>query len=202
GLDFVLTAHHADDNLETFLLNLSRGTGLDGLVGIPARNGQIVRPLLEFPRIELEDHAAENGIEWREDTSNSSDKYTRNQLRHGVVPILKNLNPNLLDSFGQTLSHLQQSQSLVRDAAALVYKQVAIDKEDKIIFRIFELTRLANHRAYLYQWLNEFGFTAWDDIYGLLDAQSGKRVLSAGFQLLKDRETLILTRRDSGTENQ
>lgn len=200
-LDYVLTAHHADDNLETFLINMSRGTGLDGLTGIPFRNGNVIRPLLEFSRKEIEDYANENGIGWREDSSNSSDKYLRNQLRLGVVPILKNLNPDFLESFRGTLAHLQQSQSLAEDASVLVYKQVAVEKEDKIIFRIPELKRLPNYRAYLYQWLKGFGFTAWENIYDLADAQSGKRVLSASFQLLKDREVLILTSLDENVQN-
>jgi tRNA(Ile)-lysidine synthase len=131
-------------------------------------------------------------MQWREDSSNSSDKYLRNQLRHGVIPVLKNTNPNFLESFAQTLSHLQQSQSLAEDAAKLIYRQVAVEKENKVLFRIFELKRLPNYRAYLYQWLKDFGFTAWDDIYALVDAQSGKQVFSPDFVLLKDREVLEL----------
>jgi len=195
-LDYVLTAHHADDNLETFLINVGRGTGLDGLVGIPAKNDKIVRPLLIFSRREIEDYAVESHITWREDSSNSSDKYLRNRLRHGVVPVLKNTNPNFLDSFARMQSHLKQSQSLAEDAAKLVYKQVAFEKGNRILFKIFELKRLENYRAYLYQWLKDFGFTAWDDIYDLVDAVSGKKVLSSGFVLLKDREVLELFRRE------
>ena len=76
--DYVLTAHHADDNIETFLINLSRGTGLDGLTGIPAENGSVIRPLLLFSREEITNYAKENKIEWREDSSNASNKYVRN----------------------------------------------------------------------------------------------------------------------------
>jgi tRNA(Ile)-lysidine synthase len=194
-LDFVLTAHHADDNFETFLINVCRGTGLDGLVGIPQQNSRIVRPLLGFSRKDIENYAAENAVKWCEDSSNSSVKYLRNQLRHGVVPILKNLNPNFLDSFTETISHLQQSQSLAEDAAKLIYKQVAVELEHKVLFKIFELTRLPNYRAYLYQWLKDFGFTAWNDIYDLVDAQSGKQVFAPEFILIKDREVLELVRR-------
>lgn len=194
GPDYVLTAHHADDNLETFLINLSRGTGLEGLTGIPQENGNIIRPLLVFSRDEIENFARENGIEWREDSSNASDKYLRNKIRHDIVPILKSLNPDFLRSFGETSGHLRQAKSLVEDAAVLVYKQVVIEKENKIIFRIFELERLPNYRAYLYQWLKDFGFTAWEDVYGLVGAQSGKQVFSSEFVLLKDREILILQR--------
>ena len=196
-LDYVLTAHHADDNLETFLINIGRGTGLEGLVGIPAQNEKIIRPLLAFSRREIEDFATESQIAWREDSSNSSDKYLRNRLRHGVVPVLKNTNPSFLDSFAQMQSHLKQSQSLAEDAARLVYKQVAFEKGNRILFKIFELKRLENYRAYLYQWLKDFGFTAWDDIYDLVDATSGKKVLSSDFVLLKDREVLELFPREN-----
>ena len=96
--DYILTAHHADDNLETFLIHLSRGTGLDGLTGIPAKNGKVIRPLLIFSRDEIEQYAIENSIQWREDSSNASEKYLRNKIRHNLVPILKELNPDFLSS--------------------------------------------------------------------------------------------------------
>lgn len=191
-LDFILTAHHLDDNLETFLINLTRGTGLDGLTGIPVQNDKIVRPLLNFSREEIQNYASENKIGWREDSSNSSDKYLRNKLRHDIVPILKNLNPSFLDSFQDTLNNLQQAKSLADDASVLVYKQVVSEKENQKYFTISELKRLPNYKAYLYEWLKPFGFKAWKDIYELTEAQSGKIILSENYRLLKDREYLIL----------
>jgi tRNA(Ile)-lysidine synthase len=103
--------------------------------------------------------------------------------------VLKSLNPAFADSFRQTLENLQQSQSLAEDAAVIIYKQVVTDADNQ---KILQLKRLPNYKAYLYQWLRPFGFTAWEDIYGLADAQSGKYILSEGFRLLKDREHLIL----------
>ena len=192
NLDYLLTAHHLDDNIETFLINFVRGTGIDGLTGIPEQNDKIVRPLLPFSREEIVTYAKESNIAWREDSSNASDKYLRNKLRHDVIPVLRSLNPSLSDSFQDTLSHLQQAKSLVEDASVLVYKQVVTEDEGQKVFDINELKRLPNYKAYLYQWLQPFGFTAWDDIYALLTAQSGKQVLTNGYRLLKDRETLIL----------
>jgi tRNA(Ile)-lysidine synthase len=93
NVDFVATAHHLDDCLETFLINLSRGTGLEGLTGIPIQNDKIFRPLLPFSREEIEDYATKNNIKWREDSSNASDKYLRNKIRHLIVPVLKEINP-------------------------------------------------------------------------------------------------------------
>lgn len=191
-LDYILTAHHLDDNLETFLINFTRGTGLEGLTGIPVQNDKVIRPLLNFSREEITIFASENSIEWREDSSNSSDKYLRNKLRHDIVPILKSLNPSFLDSFQDTLNHLQQAKSLAEDASVLVYKEVVTEKDNQKFFRLFDLKRLPNYEAYLFQWLQPFGFKAWKDIYDLTQAQSGKFVLSKDYRLLKDRDFLIL----------
>jgi tRNA(Ile)-lysidine synthase len=191
--DYLLTAHHADDNLETFLINLSRGTGLGGLTGIPAQNDRIIRPLLPFSRKEIEEYAKENQLTWREDSSNASDKYVRNKIRHHLIPLLKELNPNFMNSFSKTQSYLQKSQELVEDAAIMVYQQVAKEVENQIHFDLNELLKLPNYTSYLYQWLSEFGFTAWEDIYDLVESQSGKQVFAPEFRLLKDRDFLIVS---------
>lgn len=191
-LDYILTAHHLDDNLETFLINFTRGTGLEGLTGIPVQNDKIIRPLLHFSREEIQEFASENKIEWREDSSNSSDKYLRNKLRHDIVPILKSLNPSFLNSFQDTLNHLKQAKSLAEDASVLVYKQVVTEKNAQKFFRLFDLKRLPNYEAYLFEWLQPFGFKAWKDISDLTEAQSGKFILSENYRLLKDRDFLVL----------
>lgn len=191
--DYILTAHHADDNLETFLINLVRGTGLDGLTGIPEQNENVIRPLLVFSRQEIEQYAKENNIDWREDSSNASDKYLRNKIRHNLVPILKDLNPDFLSSFYKTQNYLQESQVMAEDASIMVYQQVAKENGDDIHFDLNQLKKLPNYQSYLYQWLKEFGFSAWDDIYDLADGQSGKQVFSNEFRLLKNRNFLILS---------
>ena len=196
GYDYVLTAHHLDDNVETFLINFTRGTGLEGLTGIPAQNGNIIRPLLPFSREEIENYAQANQIQWREDSSNASDKYFRNKLRHNIVPTLKELNTGFLDSFQNTLHHLQQSESLVNDASKLVFEKVVEEKENQLEIHLKPLLEFQNYKAYLYQWLKEYGFSAWNDIYDLVEAQSGKQVFSETHILLKDREKLILSERN------
>jgi tRNA(Ile)-lysidine synthase len=190
--DFILTAHHADDNLETFLINLSRGTGLEGLTGIPAQNEKVIRPLLSFSRKQMEEYASVNKLKWREDSSNASDKYLRNKIRHHLVPLLKELNPNFISSFEKTQSFLSEAQELVDDAAIMVYQQVVREEGEEIHFDLGRLLQLPNYSSYLYQWLNEFGFTAWDDIYELVNSQSGKQVVAPYFRLIKDRNSLIL----------
>ncbi|MHA7941490.1 tRNA lysidine(34) synthetase TilS [Formosa sp. 3Alg 14/1] len=191
--DYVLTAHHADDNLETFLINLSRGTGLEGLTGIPEVNDYIVRPLLPFSRAEIVSYANANGITWREDSSNSSTKYLRNKLRHDVIPVLKEINAQWLQNFKMTQEHLHDSKILIDDFMTQVYKDVVIFEGDIIKFDVSKLLKYPNPKSYLYQLLKSYKFTAWNDIYALLEAQSGKQVFSETHRLLKDRDVLILS---------
>lgn len=192
--EYVLTAHHADDNLETFLINLSRGTGLEGLTGIPAINNTIVRPLLIFSREEIEQFANKNRIEWREDQSNASTKYVRNKIRHQIIPILKELNPTVLNSFQKTTANLKGSQQIINDTITQVKKKVISADENGITkLNIAVIQKLSNPKAYLFELLKSYDFTEWNDIENLLSAQSGKHVFSKTHRLLKDRDFLLLT---------
>jgi len=200
-LDYIVTAHHADDNLETFLINTIRGTGLDGLTGIPEKNENIIRPLLPFSREQIEDYAKGKEITWREDVTNVETKYLRNKIRHDVIPTLKKLNPSLLISFNQTIKNLKGSRQIINDCIEKISTKVVISTDlpaseagariQKI--NIKKLKKLNNPKAYLYELLKDYGFTEWNDVVNLLDAQSGKQVISKTHRLLKDREVLLLT---------
>lgn len=193
GYNYILTAHHADDNLETFLINLSRGTGLEGLTGIPETNGNIVRPLLSFSRETIKNYANNKKLQWREDSSNASTKYLRNQLRHDVIPKLKAVNSNLLQNFRNTLQHLKETEDIVEESVNAVLKRAIVDlNNDEITYNISEFLKLNNPKAYLVEIFKPFGFTAFNDIVNLLDAQSGKQVFSQSYRLIKDRTHLIL----------
>jgi len=198
--DFIITAHHADDVAETFMINLSRGTGLDGLTGIPSQNGNIIRPMLPFSRKEIENFASENSLQWREDSSNASDKYLRNKIRHHIVPVFKEINDSFLQSFQNTLEHLNQQQSLVDDAVLLVYEKVVLEEKEQLKINISALLQYKNYKAYLYQWLHKYGFTAWNDVYDLVHSQSGKQIFSENYILLKDRDFLLLSSKISDFE--
>ncbi len=194
--DFVLTAHHADDNLETFLINLTRGSGLDGFTGIPVVNENIVRPLLPFSREEIIAFAKKNKISWREDKSNAATKYVRNKIRHKIAPVLKEINPYLLDSFSKTLENLKESQQIIEDKITEVSKEIISKKNGLLHVDVSKIQKLSNPKAYLYQLLKHYNFTEWNDVYHLLAAQSGKQIFSKTHVLLKDRSKLILSERD------
>lgn len=191
--DFLLTAHHLDDDLETFFINLSRGTGIRGLTGIPSTNEKIVRPLLPFSREQIEEYAHNNNLEWREDSSNKNEDYLRNKLRLNIIPAYKEATPSLLKNFKKTQQYLKNSAELIDDYMVLVYKLVVTQGEDNYLINIEKLKQLPHTQTLLYELLNSFGFSEWNDINDLLEAQSGKQVFSATHKLLKDRDNLILT---------
>ena len=193
-LDYIITAHHKDDIIETVLINLTRGTGLDGLTGIPEVNGLIVRPLLPFSRNDILIHATKNKILWREDQSNSSIKYVRNKIRHKVVPFLKELNPNLLDTLNNTIENLKGSQQIIKNCIDNIKSEVSVVHNKETHFNIEKLKKLNNPKVYLYELLKAYNFTEWNDVEALLNAQSGKQIFSETHRLLKDRDVLILSK--------
>ena len=192
SFDYLATAHHLDDDLETFLINLSRGTGLKGLTGIPVMNDKIIRPFLNFPRADILYYAKEKNSTWREDSSNQTTDYLRNKLRIEVIPRLKEVDLNLLNGFQQTQKNLNESASLVNDYMALI-KNLIVNKTDEgFEIDIFKLLELPNTNALLYELLAPFGFTAWNDISNLLVAQSGKQIFSETHRIIKNRTSLLL----------
>ncbi len=191
--DYVFTAHHANDNLETVLINFIRGTGLEGLTGIPDVNEFTIRPLLPFTRKHIEDYAHLQKLKWREDSSNDSVKYFRNKVRLEVIPKLLELNPQLLESFSKTRNYLQQSSELIEDYISALFPKIAKQEEYGYSFEISKLKSIPNTKAVMYSLFRSFEFTEWEDVYDLLESQPGKIVYSKTHRLIRDRDKLLLT---------
>jgi len=192
NFDFILTAHHADDSMETFFINLSRGTGLEGLTGIPQKNEHIVRPLLPFSKKEILGFAQSEAIPWREDESNTELKYVRNRIRHEIVPRFLEINPSFFSNFTRTQEHLGHSAQLLEKYAVELRTRWFVEDEDAFYVPISELKSLKPLKGYLHLLFSDFGFTQWNDMVDLLTAQSGKAIQSKTHRLIKDRENLIL----------
>ncbi len=188
----VLTGHHLDDNLETFLINLSRGTGIKGLVGIPLRAKVIARPLLAFSGAALVGYAEEENIEWREDASNAELKYLRNKIRHQVVPVLKELHPTFQENFGRTQKFLKESETLLAVHKGQLQASLFEENNGLVRIRVTELMKLSPLKAYLHLLFSDFGFTSWDDLVQLLNGCSGKEVRSKTHRLVRDRGFVLL----------
>ena len=191
--DYIFTAHHANDSLETFFINLLRGTGLKGLVGIPEKTENIFRPLLPYSRKEIERYAKKHQITWREDQTNASTSYLRNKIRHQVVPWFEGENSHFLTTFKQTQEHLKASETLVEDYINLLKQELFVEKDNVHALNISQLKQKPHYNQILYRLLSPYGFTAWEDIYNLLEGASGKQIFSTTHRLLKHRDFLLLS---------
>jgi tRNA(Ile)-lysidine synthase len=142
SFDFILTAHHADDNLETVLINLTRGAGIAGLSGIPPVNNRIVRPLLPFSKKEILDFAQTNNLEWREDSSNQKLDYVRNQIRHQVVPALKNIQPQLIEQVQKSIHFLSDTQKIQQQYFESLLQKISTQHKSSRCFSVEKIKQL------------------------------------------------------------
>ena len=129
GADCIATAHNANDNVETVLLHLVRGAGLDGLTGIPPRRGRLIRPMLALSRTDIDDYLARKGIPWVEDSTNAQTDYVRNRIRQEVLPVLRTINPNLNATLAANLDHLRADRDCLYDLAAPAVAQASFEKK-------------------------------------------------------------------------
>ena len=190
---WIATAHHLDDCLETFLINLGRASGLKGLVGIPKINGAIIRPLLHFSKEEIVQYAQKNQLPWKEDTSNLQTDYLRNKMRHWVIPELKKTQKNFLNGFAKSLSHLQNSQNFIHAQTDTIRKKIMQNKDcNTLEIDLNAVKQIPNPQVSLYALLRPFGFKNWKDIENLITAQSGKQLLSHTHRLIKNRQKWLL----------
>ena len=194
GYEYLATAHHADDNIETVLLNLTRGTGLPGLLGIAPVKGCLIRPLLDFSKKEILDFAQKEKIPWREDSSNASDSYRRNRLRHQVLPVLWEINPSLKSTFNQNIERLRAANSLIGRQLADWQQRVVRQKGTCNYLSIQEIRQADEPVFVLHSVLEKYGFNypQTRQIVASLDGISGKQFYSATHVVLKDRDELII----------
>tara|TARA_Y100000991_G_scaffold176340_1_gene138415 strand:- start:9940 stop:11262 length:1323 start_codon:yes stop_codon:yes gene_type:complete len=191
SINHILTAHHLNDSLETFLINLSRGSGLDGLIGIPKENNKIKRPLISFEKTELIAYAKTNKLKWREDLSNKSNSYLRNKIRNKIIPELFKLDGNFLKNFKKSISYLGVSNAMIYQKINQLKSDLLIQKDDEIRIKVFDLDKI-NKKAFLYYFLRDFGFNDWDKILNLQYSESGKKILSKTHILVKSKNELVL----------
>ncbi len=195
NFDYIATAHHLNDSIETVLLNLTKGTGISGLKGISAKKGHIIRPMLFASRKEIDAYVAAQNLSWREDSSNASNDYQRNLIRNQVVPLLKKINPNLDETFARNLERFQSLEADFRKNLSH-FKATVMREENGVFFlKISNIKYWQSANYYLEELLKEFGFNYFQskEIFNSLDGLSGKVFHSENFTLLKDREELVIS---------
>ncbi|MBT4959583.1 MAG: tRNA lysidine(34) synthetase TilS [Flavobacteriaceae bacterium] len=188
-LDYIITAHHLDDSLETFILNLSRASGIEGLAGIKQLNDIIVRPLLIFSKNEILNYAKTNNIKWREDSTNKKNDYQRNQIRNEIIPLLKKLHPNFLDQSKKTMTFLKESNLIIENYIQIIKNENFNLKDDEIfISKDF----IKNNSNLIFHLFKEYNFKYSDQILELCNSLSGKIIESNTHILLSNRSNLVV----------
>jgi len=196
----VVTAHHEDDNIETALMNFFKGTGIGGLRGMLPRQGSVVRPLLFAGREAIRAFAVVEGLEWVEDSSNESDKYTRNYFRHRVIPLIEEVYPGAVHNLGANLVRFREIEEVYRRGIDQQLKWLKELRGNEVWVPVLKLKGVSPLATIVYEMIVPFGFTAQQvaAVIGLLESGSGKYVCSATHRVLRDRGWLIISPLDIG----
>ncbi|MFA5713423.1 MAG: tRNA lysidine(34) synthetase TilS [Bacteroidales bacterium] len=192
GYSYIALAHNLNDSVETFFINLLRGSGIKGMRGIPQKNGAIVRPLLIFSREEIERYVERQKLFYREDRSNLENYYSRNRLRNIIFPQFKSINPNFLQNIEESIERVGEANQVLDDLFN-ERERLFYDKSRSKI-SIQEILNSGNSRFWLYKILEPFGFkgTIISQIERSLEGESGRFFHSPTHTILKDREWLII----------
>lgn len=190
----IAIAHNLNDQAETFFINLLRGTGIAGLRAMKPFHESFIRPLLMFSREEIETFATANGCSFREDSSNASDKYMRNRIRHHLLPLLKEFQPALYPIFSENIERLANTETVYLNEIERQRQSVVLVSGKRHLINIEKLNQLNPLQTYLFEFIKPFGFneTAVNQIISVLSDIPGKLFLSATHRLIKDRESLII----------
>ena len=194
GYTAIATAHHANDNVETVIMNMFRGTGIKGLRGIQATQGNLIRPLLQASKKEIENFAKNEQLNWVEDSSNASDKYTRNYVRHHIVSLMENVYESALQNFEQTISHLHETELLYNQAIEIHKKKLLVFKGNEIHIPILKLKKIQPLATILFEILQPYDFKSnqINDAISLLDKDTGAYLQSSTHRLIKNRNWVII----------
>ena len=194
GYDWIVTAHNKNDIVETFLLNLSRGTGIKGLTGIKSKSGRLIRPLLFASREGIKKYALLNNLDWREDSSNSSSKYSRNKIRLNIIPIFEEINPRFTDTLADNIRKLKEAEEIYIAAIREKRKEYVFREPGYCWIPVKDLLKLHPIDTWAYELLSDFNFTQGvvTDIIRSLDGPSGKQFLSSTHRVVKDRGKLLI----------
>lgn len=195
GYDFLATAHHQDDVIETFLINLSRGSGIKGLSGIQPKSGRIIRPMLFTNRDEILEYCGRMKIDYRSDSSNLDTVYKRNLIRQQILPLLEQVNPAFRRNALKTIGNLHETGQLFQQRMSEIKAFVYSEDDLGAMIHIDKLLTLSPLRTILFELVREFGFQAEqiDDIVSSLTKESGRKFFSDAYRLVKDREYLLIS---------
>jgi tRNA(Ile)-lysidine synthase len=193
--DLVAVAHNLNDKIETMLINLTRGTGLTGLAGMKPSGNGIIRPLLFASRQKIAEYCYDNHIDFREDKSNAETKYTRNKIRHLVIPILKEINPSVEETLNETAEKLSGIDEIVSGFIEDIRSQTSKIKGTATFFDIEKLKKYQKSKALIFELFSPYGITgsATGDLLRLMTGKTGKQIFTKTCRILRNRDELIVS---------
>ncbi|WP_131539220.1 tRNA lysidine(34) synthetase TilS [Pedobacter nototheniae] len=197
GYHYIALAQHQNDAIETVLINLVRGTGISGLHGILPKRDFLIRPLLFLNRAEIDQLIESNHIDYVEDGSNKSTDYTRNKLRLEVIPYLKEINPNLENTFAQNIARFSEIETFLKTQVEVLSNALLQNKTDGIYIALDDIIALKPRQLLLFELLKPFNFTnlVVAEILSSIHALSGTHFFSESHQAIIDRKHLIIAER-------
>jgi tRNA(Ile)-lysidine synthase len=195
--NWILTAHHADDNIETMLMNFFRGTGIQGLRGILPKQEKVVRPLLLFKKAELLQFANEQHLNWVEDSSNQFDKYSRNYFRNNVIPLIKSIYPQVEQNLLNNLQRFGEIETLYRQSVARHLENLLEQKGNEVRIPVLKLKKTQPLFAIVHEIIKPYNFTSGQvqELIRLMDSDTGKYIQSPTHKIFKNRNWLIISPR-------
>lgn len=191
---YIATAHHSDDNTETFFINLTAGTGIRGIRGIKNKTGKIVRPLLFAHKQDIEKYCINNNIDYKTDKTNFENKFIRNKFRNKILPMFKEINPAFDKIMKKNIKIFGEIEKIYNKSVDNSYNKCVITKNNQTLININKLKSEVAQETFLFEFLKKYGFNSGqnNDIFNSLDKETGKQFFSKKYRLLKDRKYLII----------
>ncbi len=198
GYDSIAVAHNLNDNIETLLINLFRGTGLTGMTGMKPVNKRIIRPLLFATRQEITAYCKKHKIIFREDRSNADTKYTRNKIRHLVIPVLKEINPSIELTLNETAGRFSGYNEIISGYISNLRKTISAEKENFITFNISQLKPYMHNKSVLYELFEPYGISnaLLTDLIKVINGNTGGQVITGTHRMFKNRKELIVSEKE------
>ena len=199
-----MVAHHADDNIETLLMNFFRGTGIQGLTAMPGENREekfILRPLLEVRRNEIIEFARQNNLQWVEDSSNVESKYTRNFFRNELMPAIKKAYPQVEENLLANIDRFKKTNFIYKDAVAEVKKEICEQYTSEVRIPVLKLMKY-QHTSIIFEIIKDYGFgeKQVEEVIKLAEAESGKFIENEHYQIIKNRKWFVIAPKASNTD--
>jgi tRNA(Ile)-lysidine synthase len=195
GYDLIAIAHNLNDNIETLLINLTRGTGPAGLSGIKVTTGNIIRPLMFASREMIGRYCEENNIKYREDSSNAETKYTRNKIRHKILPVLKEINPSVEATLTETTDRFAEVNDIISEYLDHLRRRISHEKDGNIFIETAEIKKHIKNKTVIFGLFRPYSLNTRniDEVIKLIGSRTGVKLYTETHRLVKDRNNIIVS---------